>query len=144
MITIGAASASSTAPASGFFARWIDHATWGAWSPDTEWVRVDGPVGLGARGVIKPAGGPKTRFAITAFDPDHKYTDTSFLPGAALVFQHLVASGSAGTTLDVTVTVSGPFAWLWARILGAGFRESAQADLDRLVTLVEAEHAEAR
>ena len=143
MITLGTASATSTAPASAFFARWIDHDTWGAWSPDTDWVRVDGPVALGAMGVIKPTGGPKTRFTISALDPDREYTDTSYLPGARLVFQHLVAEGGV-TTLDVAVSISGPLAWLWARVMGAGFRESTQADLDRLVALVESEHVDAR
>ena len=143
-INLGTASATSTVPASGFFARWIDHDSWGEWSPDTDWVRVNGPVALGATGVIKPTGGPKTRFSISALEPDHEYTDTSFLPGAKLVFQHLVSEESGVTTLDVAVSMNGPLAWLWARVMGSGFRESTQADLDRLVALVEAEHLAAR
>jgi hypothetical protein len=138
MITLGTASATSTAPASGFYARWIDHASWEEWSPDTEWVRVDGPVELGATGVIKPTGGPKTRFSISALDPDREYTDTSYLPGARLVFQHLVSTNDGATRLEVAVSMTGPLAWLWARVMGGGFRESTQADLDRLVSLVEA------
>ena len=144
MINLGTASATSSAPAAGFFARWIDHDSWGEWSPDTEWVRLDGPVALGATGVIKPTGGPKTRFTISALDVDREYTDTSYLPGARLVFRHLVASASGLTRLDVAVSMSGPLAWLWARIMGGGFRESTQADLDRLVALVEAEHLAVR
>lgn len=31
----------------------------------------------------------------------------------------------------------GPLALVWAKIMGGGFRESAQADLNRLVELVE-------
>ena len=140
MIKLGTASATSTAPASAFFTRWIDHDSWGEWSPDTDWVHLDGPVALGAVGIIKPAGGPKTRFTISALDPDREYTDTSYLPGARLVFQHLVISESGFTRLDVAVSMRGPLGWLWARIMGAGFRESTQADLDRLVALVEATH----
>jgi hypothetical protein len=143
-ITLGTASATSTAPAAGFFARWIHHDSWGEWSPDTEWVRLDGPVALGATGVIKPTGGPKTRFTISALEPDHEYTDTSFLPGAKLVFQHLVTERSGRTELDVAVSMTGPLAWLWARVMGGGFRESTKADLDRLVALVEAEQLAAR
>lgn len=40
-----------------YFARWIDHDTWPQWSPDTEWVRLDGPVEVGTRGVLKPGAG---------------------------------------------------------------------------------------
>ena len=144
MITLGTASATSTAPASDFYARWIDHATWGEWSPDTEWVRVDGPVILDAPGVIKPTGGPKTRFSISALEPDREYTDTSYLPGARLVFQHLVSTSDGTTSLEVAVSMNGPLSWLWSRIMGGGFRESTQADLDRLVTLVESAQVAAR
>jgi Polyketide cyclase / dehydrase and lipid transport len=142
MITLGTASATSSASPSAFFARWVDHSTWGEWSPDTEWVHLDGDPALGITGVIKPLGGPKTRFTISAFDPNHEYTDTSFLPGARLVFQHLVTSTAGGTTLKVLVEIGGPLARIWAAIMGKGFRESAQADLDRLVALVEASSAE--
>jgi hypothetical protein len=144
MIELGTASATSTAPAASFYARWIDHDSWGEWSPDTDWVRVDGPVALGATGFIKPTGGPKTRFTISALELDHEYTDTSYLPGARLVFQHLVASEANLTRLDVAVTMTGPMAWLWSRVMGAGFRESTQADLDRLIALVEAEQLASR
>jgi Polyketide cyclase / dehydrase and lipid transport len=137
MITLGAASATSTAAPSAFFARWVDHSTWGDWSPDTEWVRLDDAPALGTTGVIKPVGGPKTRFTISAFDPNHEYTDTSFLPGARLVFQHLASSAGSGSALSVLVEIGGPLARVWATLMGKGFRESAQADLDRLVALVE-------
>ncbi len=137
-ITLGTASATSTGTPAAFFQRWIDHSTWGEWSPDTDWVRVDGAVALGATGVIKPTGGPKTRFSISALETNLEYTDTSYLPGARLVFQHLVAATPQGCELEVHVSVSGPLARVWAKIMGAGFRESTQADLDRLVGLVEA------
>ena len=137
-ITLGTASATSSASPAAFFERWLDHSTWGAWSPDTDWVRLDGPVALGTTGVIKPTGGPKTRFSISALEPDHEYTDTSYLPGARLVFQHLVTAATGGSELEVHVSMTGSFARVWAKIMGAGFRESTQADLDRLVALVEA------
>jgi len=35
----------STAAPALYFERWIDHATWPQWSPDTTWARVDGSPG---------------------------------------------------------------------------------------------------
>ena len=138
MITIGRGHAQSAAGPDAFFARWVDHATWSQWSPDTAWVRVEGPVREGARGVLKPKSGPRVRFQITTCDPGREYTDTSRLPGARLVFRHTAQPvPGGGTTLDVHVGLEGPLARVWARILGGGFRESAQTDLDRLVRLVE-------
>ena len=43
MIELGRAHAISTASPDAYCARWIDHDTWPVWSPDTEWVRLDGP-----------------------------------------------------------------------------------------------------
>ena len=137
MITLAHASASSTATPTRFFERWVDHASWTQWSPDAEWVTVEGPVQLGARGKLKPVGGPVVPFTITALEADREYTDSSKLFGATLVFQHLVEATATGSRLEVTVTVSGPLAKLWVAILGKGFAESAPADLDRLIALAE-------
>jgi len=137
MTILATASATSSAPASAYFARWIDHQTWSSWSPDTEWVTLDGPVALGTTGTLKPTGAPKTRFTISALEADREYTDTSRLLGARLVFQHLATETPEGTRLDVRVEITGPLAGLWVRIMGGGFAESAPADLGRLVAIVE-------
>ena len=137
MIELGRGSAVSPATPDAYFARWVQHETWPAWSPDTEWVRVDGPVAVGTRGVLKPRGGPKVKFVVSACTPEREYTDTTLLPGARLVFQHTVEPVEQGSDLRVRITMRGPLAFLWAKILGGGFRDSAQADLDRLVRLVE-------
>lgn len=136
---LGTGTARSTAPAAAYFAKWIDHEGWPAWSPDTEWARVDGEVVTGATGVLKPKGGPKTRFTISACVPDREYTDTAGFPGARLVFRHTAEPADGATELRVHVTLDGPMAPLWAALLGRGFRDSVQADLDRLVAIVEAE-----
>jgi hypothetical protein len=137
MIELGRGVATSTASPDAYFARWIDHDSWPTWSPDTEWVRLNGPVSVGTHGVLKPKGGPKAKFVITACVPDKEYTDTTRLPGARLVFRHTVQPADVGSDLSVLVTMAGPLAFLWARVMGGGFRESAQSDLNRLVQLVE-------
>lgn len=136
---LGSADASSTAPATAFFARWTDHDTWAEWSPDTSWVRLQGPVAQGARGVLKPVGGPRTTFVIDALVTDREYTDVSRFPGAVLRFQHLVAPRSdGGSDLRVSVTLTGLLAGVWAKVLRPSFAESVPADLERLVALAEA------
>ena len=143
MRLLGHGAARSTAHPDLYFQRWIDHDTWPAWSPDTEWVRLDGPARRGTRGVIKPKGAPRAKFVITACEPATsetgaaEYTDTSTLPGATLVFRHIARPSPDGTDLQVDVTMTGPLTFVWARVMGGGFKTSAQADLDRLVTIVE-------
>jgi len=137
MIEIAAAHARSSAPAGAYFARWVDHATWPEWSPDTDWVRIDGPVRTGATGALKPRGGPKVKIVVRACEPGREYTDEARFPGARLTFQHTVAPVGDGVELGVRVGITGPLARLWAAVLGKGFRTSVQPDLDRLVALVE-------
>ncbi len=68
VIELGTGNSVSSAIPAAFFARWIDHATWSAWNPDTEWVELDGPVALGTHGILKPVGGQKARFVISTLD----------------------------------------------------------------------------
>jgi hypothetical protein len=138
MIVLGIAHATSTAPASAFFAKWIDHSSWPEWSPDTEWVTLDGPVALGAKGELKPAGGPRVKFTVSHYVEGKRYADSSRFPGATLVFDHSAESGDDSTVLRANATMSGPLAFLWARIIGPGFSASVPDDLDRLVKIVEA------
>ncbi|KIC56794.1 SRPBCC family protein [Microbacterium hominis] len=137
MIELAAAVRTSSAAPADYFARWIDHASWPEWSPDTEWVRVEGPVRAGARGVLKPVGGPKTRFTISECEQDRVYTDVSSVPGARLTFRHTVESAPNGSTLTVRVWMTGPLARVWARTAFKGFSVSVPEDLDRLIALVE-------
>ncbi|WP_378144644.1 SRPBCC family protein [Cnuibacter sp. UC19_7] len=138
MITLASATRTSSARPDRFFAKWIDHASWPAWSPDTEWTRVEGPVRVGARGVLKPAGGPKTGFTISECERDRAYTDVSSVPGARLTFRHTVEPTETGSELAVEVRLDGPLSWFWARTAFKGFATSVPEDLDRLIGIVEA------
>jgi hypothetical protein len=137
MTLITTASAQSTAPPAAFFERWRDVATWPEWNHDTEWVRLDGPFAANATGVLKPKGGPKVRFVIERLIEGEEFVDVSMMPGAKLRFDHRVREHENGSSLDVTISMSGPLAWLWRRVLGPGFVKNAQPDLDRLVFVAE-------
>ena len=113
-------------------------ATWPQWNADTEWVRLDGPFAEGSTGVLKPKGGPKVKFTIASLVPGRRFVDVSHLVGARLTFDHVVEPTADGCTVDVAVSIRGPLARVWTAILGKGFRQTLQPDLDRLVALVEA------
>ncbi len=137
MIELASAHRSSSATPGQFYARWVDHASWADWSPDTEWARVEGPVRAGAQGVLRPKGGPKAKFVISECEPDRVYTDVTKFPGARLTFRHTVAPNGSGSELTVRVWLDGPVALFWAKTAGRGFRTSVPADLDRLIALAE-------
>jgi hypothetical protein len=113
--------------------------TWPEWNADTEWVRLDGPFSEGSTGVLKPKGGPKVKFVIARLVPEREFVDVSLLFGARLTFAHAVSQQpNGGCAIDIAVTIDGPLRWLWSRILGGGFKQSAQPDLERLVAVAEA------
>ena len=143
MTIVATASATSTAPAPSFFARWADMATWPEWNTDTEWVRLDGPFAEGATGTLKPKGGPKVAFTVARLDDEH-FVDVSRMPGGRVTFDHTVTrTAEGGTRLEVSVAIDGPLAFAWRRVLGGGFRACLQADLDRLVATAERDVAAA-
>lgn len=142
MTLITTAQAQSTAPPAAFFERWRDVATWPEWNHDTEWVRLDGPFAAQATGVLKPKGGPKVKFVIEQLVENEEFVDVSKMPGARLRFAHLIqVRDDGGSALRVTISITGPLAWLWRRILGPGFVKNAQPDLDRLVDVAERSRA---
>jgi uncharacterized membrane protein len=133
MKTIAAAQLTTDVPAEAFFERWADMATWPTWNTDTEWVRLDGPFQTGATGVLKPKGGPRTRFVVTSLVPGREFTDVSLLAGAKLTFQHLVSVQPDGRTeVAVQVTLAGPLAFFWNLVLGKDIAKGLSADLARL------------
>ncbi|EWT01226.1 hypothetical protein N865_05440 [Intrasporangium oryzae NRRL B-24470] len=119
------------------YARWADVDTHPQWSTDLAWTRLDEPVRLGARGKLKPKGGPTSRFEVTELVEGRTFADTTMLPGARLTFRHHAEPTDSGARVEVTVTVSGPLSGLWARILGpAATRDGVENDLARLVALI--------
>jgi hypothetical protein len=138
MTTFANAEATSTAAPERFFEIWADMATWPEWNADTEWVRLDGPFQTGATGVLKPKGGPKTKFTVASMVPGREFVDVSHLMGAELTFNNQVTKlPTGGTRVSVTISFTGPMAWLWKRIIGGGMKATVQKDLDSLVAVAE-------
>ncbi|MFE3001128.1 SRPBCC family protein [Nocardia sp. NPDC059246] len=137
MTFIAEASATSTATPAAFFTKWADMATWHEWNQDTEWAKLDGKFEQGATGVIKPKGGPKTKFVVTKLT-DTEFIDSSKLIGARLIFAHEVTTDGERTTVKVRITMEGPLRGLWNKIMGADLAKSVQGDLEALVAAAEA------
>ena len=138
MIDIAEAHVSSSAPAPAFFERWADMNSWTEWSPDVEWIRLDGPFTAGTTGVMKPKGGPKVPFVIDRLTPGLEFIDVSRLLGAKLTVDHQVTgTPDGGCRVDVRYTMTGPLARIWALILGKGLSTSAQPDLESLARVAE-------
>lgn len=75
---------------------------------------------VGARGIMKPRGGPATRFTVTEVTPEVSFTTVSRLPLARMAFEHVVERTAEGCRFIHRVAISGPLSPLFARLIGRG------------------------
>jgi hypothetical protein len=128
----------TTAEPSAVWGLWSDVATWPKWDHGLEDVSIDGAFAPGAKGRLKPAGGPRVKFTVLAVEPGRGFSDETKLPLARMRFDHEVTEDGEGATLVThRVTISGPLTPLWSRVIGRGIERDLPQTLRTL-----AEHAE--
>jgi hypothetical protein len=108
------------------FKLWADINHWADYDNGIEWARLTDKFMAGGHYTIKPKGGPKVKATIMVVEPNKRFIDVSHLLGAKLKFDHALALQGDTTSVSVSMSLSGPMSWLWARILG----KNQQADLD--------------
>lgn len=123
-----------------FHARWCDVATHPEWAPGMEYVRLDGPLRPGVRGVMKTRDGEETAMMVSDIVPGLAFQDTVFLDGGTLTVRHESHAENSGSRLELHVQIDGPDAAGLAASL-AGLDEVLAADLASLIALVERERA---
>lgn len=120
------------------YARWADPSTWPEWDPDVRSVDFQAPAAVGSKGKLRPRRGPALSFSITQMCPDRVFTNTGALLGARLGFEHVVDPGPDGSTVTVTVRLSGPLAPIWKRVMGVGLSGAARSSVEGLLTHLDA------
>jgi hypothetical protein len=112
-------SAKSTAAPEDVWARYVDVSNWRDWSVEgVAWSRLDGPFEVGTTGKSKPPGWvPAGSFRLDAVVPGEMYRSETKLPGARLLFEHLIEPGDAGVTITHRAVLEGPLARAWLLLL---------------------------
>lgn len=142
MIEIARTTARSAVPPHRFVERWCDLDTHAEWSTCMDYLRLDEPFGVGARGMLRSKGGDPAPFVVTDVVPGSAYADTTLLDGAELTVRHEARpSGEEGSHLVLTATLDGPDARRWASQMGDSVQRDLEADLAALISLLEAELA---
>lgn len=138
MVVLDSYSAQTAHEAEAVFSRWADPEGWPEWDAGVQEVTFPGPAQIGARGRMRPASGPATTFTVTGFEPGRVFTNTSSLPGAKLVFEHLVSPVPNGVSVEVTVRVEGLLAPVWKHILSRSMGNAARSSVAGLLAHVDA------
>lgn len=120
------------------WARYAEPETWPEWDHQVARVTVQGPLAVGGRGTLHPVKGPATGFLFTEVTPEVSFTDESRLPLARLRFTHRIEPTSVGSRFTHSVTISGPLAPLFARVIGRGVVAGLPAAMQALARRAEA------
>jgi hypothetical protein len=131
----------TSATAETIWARWVEADKWPEHNADLEWAKVDGPIAVGTRIVMKPKGSGKTSATITKLVPLESFVTEAKLPLARLLIEHeMSALPSGGTRFTHRWTMSGPLSGLFWKLFGEKASSSLPSMLDSIVRI--AEHRE--
>ncbi|MBV9879451.1 MAG: SRPBCC family protein [Gemmatirosa sp.] len=143
------ASAESSAPPAAVWRRYVDVAAWRAWDDGIADSSLDGPFVAGARGRLRPAGGPALAFVLTDVEPERRFADRTpvphpLVPLAFIELEHrLQPTATGGTRITHTARIGGPLGWLAARVFGPGFVQGLPATVRTLASHAAGEAAAA-
>jgi len=138
MITLAQTTQPTKATPAAIFALWADIDHWADHDDGIEWAKLTDTFTAGGHYVIKPKGGPKTKATIVLIEPDRHFVDVAHLLGASLKFDHTLSQQAGNTVVEITMTLSGPLSWLWAKILGTGQQADLETSTAKLIARAEA------
>ncbi len=99
---------------------------WPQWDHELQWTRLSGEMRVGAPFTLKPKRGPKVAMEVVAMQPPTRFSDLARLPLARMRTDHQFSSRDAVTTVTVTISMSGPLAFVWDRVVARKQAAGAQ------------------
>lgn len=138
-------SADSKAPPDAVWERYTDVENWKAWSPKgVERSSLDGQFEVGTRGVSKAPHLPQGKFELIAVEPERGFTSKAGLPGARLVFEHVLEPRDGGTRITHRASLDGPLSFVWRPAVGRIVERGLPTGVERLAELAVEEQEEAK
>ena len=108
--------------------------TWASWDTSMEWVRLEGPFGVGTRVSMKPYGQDPITSVIVEAVENRVYADQTEFGGVTLRFSHaLEPLASGGTRVTHRLEITGPEADRVAPELGPAITEDFPQAMDALL-----------
>lgn len=127
----------TTASRSEIWRLWVDPESWSRWDLGLRSASTLGATLSGnATGEIVSLSGKRAHFRVTEWAEGMAYAFETELPLARLNIRRSFEPGRA-TRFTHAVRFSGPFAGLWALVLGRGFRRALPPTMVRLAWLAE-------
>jgi hypothetical protein len=99
---------------------WTDVNRWNEWQNDLEFARLDGEFREGATIALRPKGGPNVKVELVKIEPNINFTDLTRFPLARMTGAHDLIRRGNELEVRTTMTVTGPLAFLWSRLVAKG------------------------
>lgn len=120
-------------PATRLWAVWSDVDQWHRWQDDIEYARLEGRFDNGQTFRFKPKGGPDLRLELCDVKPGVAFTDITRFPLARMVDSHELIEHEDGVEVKTTLTIHGPLAFLWRKLVAEGVARSLPQQTDSLI-----------
>ncbi len=116
---------------------WADVPNWNIWDKEVETSELFGQFKTGTRGVLKPKGGPKTKFEMTECTNLRSFTDRSFLPLCKMDFSHSITETKDGLEVTHKIVMTGFMTFLFSKVIGNKIKIGLPIAVERLIELAE-------
>jgi hypothetical protein len=117
--------------------RWADVSNWPEQDDSLQSASINGPFAVGSVITLKPKGSPTVKVQLIEVTKLKSFSSTGQLPLAKLQFDHKVKSDAGKIEFTQSVTISGPLAWLFSRLMGNTMSTNLEARMTKLAKLLD-------
>ncbi|MCE2983207.1 MAG: SRPBCC family protein [Parachlamydia sp.] len=116
---------------------WQDVKQWNTWDHGIEYSTLKGPFEKGARGTIKPKGGPLVHTELTCVEPLKKFVVESRLFLARIIVLHDLARLGDKTLVTHQIEMTGPLAFFFACLISRTMKKNLPREMESMVKKAE-------
>ena len=116
---------------------WSNVSHWNLWDKEVESSELFGEFKEGAKGILKPVDGPKTKFEMIECTKLKSFTDRSFLPLCKMDFIHSLKETKDGIELTHKVIMTGFLTILFSKVIGEKIKVGLPIAVEKLIELAE-------
>ncbi|MDO9182181.1 MAG: SRPBCC family protein [Bacteriovorax sp.] len=112
---------------------WSDINHWHTWQNDIDYATLDGDFKEGNIFTLKPKGGPKVKIQLLKVVPNKQFVDLTTFPLAKMYGDHTFIVHGEEIEIKTTMTIDGPLAFLWNKIVMEGIVKKLDSQTDNLI-----------
>ena len=116
---------------------WADVANWNSWDSTVKYSELYGDFRVGTKGMVKLAGGPKSKFVITDCKPLESFTNRSFLPLCKVDFTLILVEMQNGLLITYRQEMTGFLTFFFSKVLGKMMAKGLPKGIEDLITYAE-------